>query len=134
MIGRIIHDRILTHPCSPRAIPSNRGEPVALENTLVGWVLHVGRERVECASKGEARYLAIFAKMGYTEAPVPDDPSVLESILTDLEADWADLKRRIDEGTSSELNPTRRREIEELVWEGIREKLAIEKHPPVASV
>lgn len=128
-IGTLLHERILKTPCTTREIPPVDPEEIAIENTLFGWELRLRREQVPCESEAVARYLAAFARMGFVEVPVPDDPRVIEAVVEDLERSVADLTKRIEDEISGELNPSRRKQLFDLVWEGVRERLDITGAP-----
>lgn len=127
MIKRIIHQRILAVPHSMRSLRPVERDEIRVENTLFGWVLRLRKEQVSCSSEAEARYLAAFVQMGFAEAPVPSDPERISQVLPDLERSVSKLWAQIEEKTSSELNPSRRKELVNLVWENVRERIDMPK-------
>ena len=125
-IGTLLHERILKVPCKKRELSPADPEEIAVENTLFGWILHLHREQVPCESESVARYLAAFARMGFIEVPVPKDHRIVEEVVEDLERGVEDLTKQIEEEISGELNPSRRKQLFDLVWEGVRERLETE--------
>ncbi len=132
-VGTLIHERILKNPCTMRSISPASPEEIVVENTLYGWELRLRRELVPCESEAVARYLAAFARMGFIEVPVPNDPRVVEAVVQDLERSVEELTKHIESEISGELNPSRHKQLLEMVWEGARERLGITGTPSIQS-
>lgn len=64
-----------------------------LTKGLFGWSIVYGKETVNCDSELEARYLRVFAELGWKSVLLPADEAYLETILPEFES----LKERADE-------------------------------------
>ncbi len=124
-VGTLIHEHILKTPCTMFPIPPVTPDEIRIEKTLFGWELLLRKEHIPCESEALARYLAAFARMGFVEVPVPKDTRVVERVAEDLEKGVAELTEYVETEISGELNPSRRQQLRELIWEGARERLEI---------
>jgi hypothetical protein len=61
---------------------------VAVQHTLLGVELKVGRRRVSCPDLATARYLAVFARLGCPEVAVPYDITKISLLADELESAW----------------------------------------------
>jgi len=92
-LGKFYQGKILSHkPLRTRNLPKVSGK-VKLEQELFGWRLSSGRERMDCTSEMEARYLKVWLEAGVETIKIPKDEDYLKEIIPELE----DLKRRTDE-------------------------------------
>ena len=68
-------------------IPSKENA-AAIQHTLLGIELKVGRRRMACPDLSTARYLRVFARLGCREIAVPYDISAIPGLADDLESSW----------------------------------------------
>jgi hypothetical protein len=118
-----MREQILCHPCELREIPAADRNAIRVEATLFGWILWMNHEQVDCASEAEARYLAAFGRMGYTEIPVPKDAKILKAVTPAVEKAVADIIAQVEEKAAWELSRKRRSQLIDMVWEKLREKI-----------
>jgi len=59
---------------------------------LFGWKIVFGKHQIACDSELEARFLQIFAELGWREVKMPQDEKYIAKILSEIEA----LKERAD--------------------------------------
>jgi hypothetical protein len=86
---RIYRERILTTRTRSHAVPAAaKGASVAVQHTLLGIELKVGRRRVSCPDLATARYLSVFARAGVSEVAVPYDITKISRLADDLESAW----------------------------------------------
>jgi len=123
MIIGIVREKILAVPHSFRPLPAAERGKSAVERTLFGWQLRLGRETLADLTEAEARYLRVFAEMGFTEAPVPTPSGHLAAILPQLEAAFEAAVRHIDARTAGILSSGTRDMTTELIWEEVRRRL-----------
>jgi hypothetical protein len=62
--------------------------PVAIQHTLLGVELKVGRRRLLCPDLATARYLSIFARAGCEHVAVPYDITRVSRLADELESSW----------------------------------------------
>ncbi len=124
MIIQFLRDRVLPLDVKTVSLPLVGKDGVRVENSLFGWTLRVGRETVTCTSEAEARYLKIFAEMGFTSAPVPDAPDELVAVLPGLEDAYAKAITTIEEDAAWIIDPQQRRQLLELVWHEVRDRIS----------
>ena len=130
MIAKLIRERILTVPTKVAEIPPAERDEVNLENTLFGWILHLGRHKVPCKTEAEARYLAAFAKLDFTQVIIPRRQEDIQKVLADVEKDVSELLAYIDSRTASELHVRRRNQVLHMVLEGIQDRIEKAIRPP----
>jgi hypothetical protein len=68
-------------------IPRKENDP-AIQYTLMGIELKVGRKRFACPDLATARYLRVFARLGCREFAIPYDISTISGFADDLETSW----------------------------------------------
>src|SRR5689334_16321909 len=100
LIGDFYRDKILTrNDLTPRELTLSTDKPLKIIKCLFGWELIGGDEVMDCRSEVEARYLRVFAELGFHEVAVPASDEYLEKALPELEY----LKTRADEILSEHL-------------------------------
>jgi hypothetical protein len=114
--------RIATVSLYTRDLPK-QAEPIEIENSLLGWRLKVGKKSIDCSSEAQARYLRVFAEMGWDHAPVPQDDGYLSSITDQWEELFQKTQTVIEEHTASILQRKTRDRIVHTVWANIRETM-----------
>jgi len=85
--------------------PERENDPQIM-HTLLGVELKVGRKRISCPDLANARYLAVFARIGCKEVAVPYDITKLSALADELETGWHRLKLMFDAG--NKLSPSGR--------------------------
>ncbi len=88
-LPRIYRERIL--PLRTRAYqlpPVKTAAEVAVQHTLLGVELKIGRKRLSCPDLATARYLAVFARLGVEAVAVPYDITRTSPLADELESSW----------------------------------------------
>ncbi len=88
-LPRLYRERVL--PLRTRAYqlpPAKRAADVAVQHTLLGVELKIGRKRLSCPDLATARYLAVFARLGAEAVAVPYDITRTSPIADALESSW----------------------------------------------
>jgi len=109
-------------PCTSLDLPE-RAEPIEMENSLFGWRLKIGRKFIDCSSEIQARYLRVFAEMGWDRAVVPKDSNYLATIIDQWENLFDKAHVTLEEYTSSILQNKTRDLLIHKVWATLREKM-----------
>jgi len=112
-LGQFYREEILSLPAERLVLvqlPPN-GEEARVKQELFGWTLVVGKNRLECRSEEEARYLKVFADAGMREVYVPKDDETLQGILPSLER----IKAKIDQILQAYLAGVLDRKVKERV-------------------
>jgi hypothetical protein len=65
-----------------------QGARVAIQHTLLGIELKVGRRRLLCPDLASARYLAVFARTGCADVAIPYDITKISILADELESSW----------------------------------------------
>jgi hypothetical protein len=61
---------------------------VAIQHTLLGIELKIGRQRLLCPDLATARYLSVFARAGCEEVEIPYDITKISHLADELESSW----------------------------------------------
>ena len=88
-LPRIYRERIL--PLRTRSYqlpPAPRAAEVAVQHTLLGIELKIGRKRLSCPDLATARYLAVFARLAVAAVAVPYDITRTSPLADELESSW----------------------------------------------
>ena len=64
------------------------GARLAIELTLLGIELKIGRQRLLCPDLATARYLSVFARAGCREIAIPYDITKISHLADELESSW----------------------------------------------
>ena len=72
---------------------------VAVQHTLLGVELKVGRRRLLCPDLATARYLSIFVRAGCQDVAIPYDITKISRLADDLESSWFRMLLLADEHT-----------------------------------
>jgi hypothetical protein len=67
---------------------AKREHDPAIQYTLLGIELKVGRKRFACPDLATARYLRVFVRLGCPEFAIPYDISLISGIADELETSW----------------------------------------------
>ncbi len=81
-------------------IPERENSP-AIQYTLLGIELRVGKRRISCPDLAAARYLRVFVRIGVREFAVPYNITKVSVIADELETAWQRLILMIDEASVS---------------------------------
>jgi hypothetical protein len=103
-------------------IPEKENTP-AIQFTLLGVELKVGRRRFACPDIGTARYLAIFARAGCRAVAVPYDITRIPEIASELEGAWEVLETALTVHLSDQT-PQQKGRIRARVIRDIRNEVA----------
>jgi hypothetical protein len=88
-LPRIYSERILKmRTRSHQLHVTTKKADVAIQHTLLGVELKIGRHRMACPDLATARYLAVFARAGCANVAVPYDISRISSLADELESSW----------------------------------------------
>lgn len=71
-------------------VPARLNE-AAIQYTLLGIELKVGKLRIACPDLATARYLRVFARLGVCEVAIPYDITKISVIADELETAWQKL-------------------------------------------
>lgn len=111
LIGVYHKEKVLSLPKNKRKqmdLPTWRDD-VEIVNELFGWVLKRGKEKIECRSEEEARYIYALWSFEWTDFWVPKDDKYLAEILPRL----LKLKEGHDEVVEEKTSFYSRRSIRE---------------------
>jgi len=84
-------------------------DDVEIVNELFGWVLKCGKERIECRSEDEARYIYALWSFNWNDFWIPADDKYLKEILPRLLV----LKEGHDEVIEERINLYSNRKVRE---------------------
>jgi hypothetical protein len=103
----IYHERIRaqrTRSFMLGGAPRGKAPEIAIQHTLLGIELKIGKRRLNCPDWATARYLAVFARLGVTEVAVPYDITQISRLADELESGWfrlLSLAERASQGQTS---------------------------------
>ncbi|HEX8069783.1 MAG TPA: hypothetical protein VF546_07525 [Pyrinomonadaceae bacterium] len=87
-LPRLYRERILPLRTRAYQLPAGGATEVAVQHTLLGVELKVGRRRLSCPDLATARYLAVFARAGVAAVAVPYDITRTSPLADELESSW----------------------------------------------
>ena len=61
---------------------------IAIQHTLLGIELKIGRQRLLCPDLATARYLSVFARAGCRDIAIPYDITKISHLADELESSW----------------------------------------------
>lgn len=67
---------------------SGKHAKVAVQHTLLGVELKIGKRRLLCPDLANARYLSLFARAGCSDVAVPYDITKVSQLADQLESSW----------------------------------------------
>ncbi|MBM4322955.1 MAG: SAM-dependent DNA methyltransferase [Deltaproteobacteria bacterium] len=130
VLGRIGEANLVTfyksHIAAASCLNINLPERVGtieIEKSLFGWRLKIGKKAIDCPSEAHARYLRVFAEMGWDKATIPKDSDYLATIIDQWENLFKAVKATLEEYTSSILQNKTRDMLIHRVWATLREKM-----------
>jgi hypothetical protein len=121
----IYRERVRTLRTRSFQLPLTSDESqVAVQHTLLGVELKIGRRRVSCPDLATARYLSTFARAGCTEVAVPYDITKISRLADDLESAWQRamlLAEHLTEGRAKGFRTRVRKRLAEETRRGVAE-------------
>lgn len=103
-IPRIYRDRILK--LRTRSYNFDHLKPsgrIAIQHTLLGIELKIGRKRLLCPDLATARYLSVFARLGCKDVAIPYDITKISRLADDLESAWFRMLLLADQSSSGKV-------------------------------
>lgn len=97
-LANIYRDRILRLRTRAYQFPSQPASNanVAVQHTLLGVELKIGRRRLLCPDLATARYLAVFARVGCKDIAVPYDITKVSQFADEFESSWHRMLLLVD--------------------------------------
>ena len=109
-LPRIYRERVLKLRTRSYHFESLRpSSMVAVQHTLLGVELKIGRRRLLCPDLATARYLSVFARAGCTDVAVPYDITKVSQLADELESSWFRMLLLVDDETRGTSTRTRSR-------------------------
>jgi len=94
----IYRDRVLKLRTRSYHFESLKGT-VAIQHTLLGVELKIGKKRLLCPDLATARYLSVFARAGCNDVAIPYDITQISRLADELESSWFRMLLLVDEAT-----------------------------------
>ena len=94
----IYRDRVLKLRTRSYHFESLKGT-VAIQHTLLGVELKIGKKRLLCPDLATARYLSVFARAGCNDVAIPYDITKISRLADELESSWFRMLLLVDEAT-----------------------------------
>ena len=79
-----------------------RAARIAIQHTLLGIELKIGRQRLLCPDLATARYLSVFARAGCGEVEIPYDITKISHLADELESSWYRMLLLADQFTEKQ--------------------------------
>ena len=101
-LPRIYRERVLKLRTRSYHFENLRVRPstaVAVQHTLLGVELKIGRRRLHCPDLATARYLSVFARAGCSDVAVPYDITKVSQLADELESSWFRMLLLVDDAT-----------------------------------
>lgn len=96
---------------------------IAIQHTLLGVELKVGRRRLLCPDLATARYLTVFARAGCKDLAVPYDITKISRLADELESAWCRMLLLVDDEAKEKTQRFRTR-LRGLLFATIRAEVA----------
>ncbi len=97
---------------------------VAVQHTLLGVELKVGRKRLSCPDLATARYLAVFARLACPAVAVPYDITRTSPLADELESAWQRMLLLIEHNAAAR-SPAFRARVRRLLVGVARQEIAV---------
>ena len=117
----IYRDRVLKLRTRSYHFDSLKGA-VAIQHTLLGVELKIGRKRLLCPDLATARYLSVFARAGCNEVAIPYDITKISRLADEMESSWFRMLLLIDEA-AKQKNIKLRTRLRGLLFANIRSEI-----------
>jgi len=112
--------RLRTRPYKfAKLVPTAR---IAIQHTLLGIELKVGRQRLLCPDLATARYLSVFARAGCAEVAIPYDITKISHLADELESSWYRMFLLVDQYAQKQTDQFAAR-LRRLLFANIRKEL-----------
>ena len=112
--------RLRTRPYKfAKPVPTAR---IAIQHTLLGIELKVGRQRLLCPDLATARYLSVFARAGCPEVAIPYDITKISHLADELESSWYRMLLLVDQYAQKQTDQFAAR-LRRLLFANIRDEL-----------
>ena len=125
-LAKFYKEKILSQQVYHRDLPRPSGA-IKIENTLLGWELVSGKEKIECLNETQARYLKVWLEAGLGKVAVPVEIKYLDAVIDELESIMSHTKKVINEYLSSIFDRKTRERILHKVWQEILKSLVKSK-------
>ena len=117
----IYRDRVLKLRTRSYHFDSLKGT-VAIQHTLLGVELKIGKKRLLCPDLATARYLSVFARAGCNDVAIPYDITKISRLADELESSWFRMLLLIDEA-ARQTNLKLRTRLRGLLFATIRSEI-----------
>lgn len=87
-LSHIYLHRVLRLRTRPYRFENSKPARVAIQHTLLGIELKIGRQRLLCPDLATARYLSVFARAGCQNVAIPYDITKISHLADELESSW----------------------------------------------
>lgn len=88
-------------------VPQRENDP-AIQYTLLGIELQIGKRRFACPDLATARYMRIFARLGCRDFAIPYDITKISPLADELETSWQRSIFLVTEVTRKESDKARK--------------------------
>ena len=124
-LPRLYRERILPLRTRSFQLPAAKVRPaeVAVQHTLLGVELKVGRKRLSCPDLATARYLAVFARLGAAAVAVPYDITRTSPLADELESSWQRMLLLIEHRAAGR-SPALRARVRRVLADAARREIA----------
>ena len=95
---------------------------IAIQHTLLGVELKIGKKRLLCPDLATARYLSVFARAGCNDVAIPYDITKISRLADEMESSWFRMLLLIDEA-SRQKNSKLRIRLRGLLFANIRTEI-----------
>lgn len=102
---------------------AGKNSTVAIQHSLLGVELKIGKRRLLCPDLATARYLSVFARAGCPDVAVPYDITKVSQFADELESSWQRMLLLIDRDVTQKTSTFRAR-VRGLLIANLREGIA----------
>ena len=95
---------------------------IAIQHTLLGVELKIGKKRLLCPDLATARYLSVFARAGCNDVAIPYDITKISRLADEMESSWFRMLLLIDEAAKQNKSKLRIR-LRGLLFANIRSEI-----------
>jgi hypothetical protein len=101
-LPRIYRERVLTLRTRSYHFEATTSGRIAIQHTLLGVELKVGKRRLLCPDLATARYLSVFARAGCNDVALPYDITKISLLADELESSWYRMLLLADQASQGE--------------------------------
>lgn len=120
-LPRIYRDRVLKLRTRSYHFDRLKGT-IAIQHTLLGVELKVGKTRLLCPDLATARYLSVFARAGCNDVAIPYDITKISRFADELESSWFRMLLLVDEA-AKQTNIRMRARLRTLLFANIQSEI-----------